>query len=257
MGSFMPVAKNIYRLRVPFDSIYTSVFAVRTPDGDVLIDAATTPSDVRNCILPAAESLGLRPRWLLLTHDHGDHAGGAPALTAHFPALTVGLMGTTWATAHPGIPTRLLHDGEVLANVLTVYALPGHAPDAMGVLDRRVGALICGDCVQVGGVGRHGTGLTDGAAYLRTLARIRSFPLSYLFPAHAYFPLGERAVGADEIAAYLDESESVVRRIAREIRFIGDDRRAAAHYNLVHSGEPPIGAGTVRALRRGMVRNNL
>lgn len=247
--AFSPIAPNIFRLRVPFGAVYTSVFAVRTDSGDVLIDAAATADDADQIIAPAAEALRLNVRWILLSHSHDDHAGGAPALAAHYTDAVIGLMDEAWAAAHPALCTRLLHDGGSVAETLTVYHLPGHTPDAMGVFDPRTRALICGDCVQAGGVGRYGTGLTDGAAYLRTLERIRAMAPAYLFPAHAYFPLGERASGTDAVSAYLDESRDIALRIAREIRFIDDDRRAADHCNMMHPEWPPIGSGTARAMR--------
>ena len=52
-----------------------------------------------------------------------------------------------------------------------------------------------------------------------------------------------------ELPVYLDESRDIALRIAREIRFIDDDRRAADHCNMMHPEWPPIGSGTARAMR--------
>ena len=37
---------GIYRLRVPFEGIYTSVFLVTSEEGAILVDCATTAEDV-------------------------------------------------------------------------------------------------------------------------------------------------------------------------------------------------------------------
>lgn len=249
MQSFIEIAPDIYRLRVPFEDIYTSVFAVRTAHGDALIDSATTVSDVETIICPAIAKLGLKPAWILLSHSHGDHAGGVPALAARFPNAQIGLADEKWALAHPTLPTHLLRDGESVLQTLKFFHLPGHAPDASGIWDERSRSLISGDCVQLNGVGRYGTGICDCGAYLHTLDRIRAFAPDRLIPSHSYVPLGDIAVGKPAIDHYLDESHASIQRIAAFIRSIPDDSAAAAAYCAAHPELPPISAGNVRAIR--------
>ena len=70
---------NIYRLKVLFESIYTSVFLIKTQTGNALIDCATYASDVDEYIVPALEKMGLclgDIKYLILSHSHEDHAGG-------------------------------------------------------------------------------------------------------------------------------------------------------------------------------------
>ena len=55
MIGFEQETDNIYRLKVPFDQIYTSVFLLRLEGTTVLVDCATTPSDVTDVILPALD----------------------------------------------------------------------------------------------------------------------------------------------------------------------------------------------------------
>lgn len=79
MGFYKDIGE-IYRLRVPFDNEeYTSVFLIKKAEGNVLIDCATTAEDVDGYILPALEKAGIaltEIRYLVLTHQHSDHAGG-------------------------------------------------------------------------------------------------------------------------------------------------------------------------------------
>ena len=44
---------DILRIKIPYKDIYTSVFLIRTPQGDVIFDTAATDEDVENYILPA------------------------------------------------------------------------------------------------------------------------------------------------------------------------------------------------------------
>ena len=57
-NSFMREQEGIYRLRVPFEELYTSVFLVVTPQRLILVDCATTDDDVEHCIIPALKEMG-------------------------------------------------------------------------------------------------------------------------------------------------------------------------------------------------------
>ena len=79
MNAFYKETEGIYRLRVPFENIYTSVFLLTAAERPILVDCATTASDVDECILPALAALGYALSdigAIVLTHRHADHAGG-------------------------------------------------------------------------------------------------------------------------------------------------------------------------------------
>jgi len=58
MSEFYKETDGIYRLRVRFDKIYTSVFLIQTENGLILVDCATTDEDVDLCIIPALRKMG-------------------------------------------------------------------------------------------------------------------------------------------------------------------------------------------------------
>lgn len=69
-----------------FDNLYfvgsrsVSSWAVGTDEGIILIDALRNEDEVRGVIEPGLRSVGLDPsniKYLLITHGHGDHYGGA------------------------------------------------------------------------------------------------------------------------------------------------------------------------------------
>ena len=142
----------------------------------VLIDAGTGD---RAHIDAIAQRLGDAPLDLvLITHHHVDHAAGAPALLARWPALVVRGGG---AGAH-------LTDGETFAcggTILRAVFTPGHAPDHFGFFDEHSREIYCGDLARSGGTvvipaSRGG----DLDQYLHSLDRIRDLRPSRLLPAH-------------------------------------------------------------------------
>jgi glyoxylase-like metal-dependent hydrolase (beta-lactamase superfamily II) len=134
-------------------------------------------------VLDALEALGLGPddlTYLVLTHIHLDHAGGAGDLLAAFPKATA--VVSPLGARHLSDPTRLnasarqvygplfdqvygactpidaerirtVEHGEVLelggGRRLELLDTPGHAKHHIGVFDPDLGALFSGDSVGV------------------------------------------------------------------------------------------------------------
>ncbi|HET7028194.1 MAG TPA: MBL fold metallo-hydrolase [Candidatus Limnocylindrales bacterium] len=72
------------------DSLDAQVYAIDTGDGLAVVDSGAGRSIER--LLAEVRSSGLDPsaiRWLLLTHGHGDHAGGAAAWKRAVPRVEV------------------------------------------------------------------------------------------------------------------------------------------------------------------------
>ena len=57
---FLKETEYIYRLKIPFETVYTSVFLIKSTSGVFLVDCATTEGDVDNVILPALSALGYK-----------------------------------------------------------------------------------------------------------------------------------------------------------------------------------------------------
>lgn len=198
MHRFSKEADGIYRLRVPFESIYTCVFLIEAQGKKILVDCAMTEDDVEDVILPALEKMGYAPTdvdTLVLTHRHGDHAGGLDALLRHAPQLAV------------------VTDIRSLAKGVSTYPMPGHTKDSIGVLDGRTGTLISGDGLQGAGVDKYPCYTQDPGMYLETLDRIRSDEriTSVLF-SHAYEPwCNDRAEGREQVLDCIKKCYEYVR----------------------------------------------
>lgn len=195
------IAQGLFRLLVPFEELTTTVYVALCPAGAALIDAATTRYDAEQLILPALRESGIAPtdvRYLLLTHDHGDHAGGAPYLLEHLPRATLRCpFDSPLSSAAP------LFDGEVVAERLQTVHLPGHTAHSVGFLDLPTRTLLSGDCLQLGGVGKYRNGITRPDDYRISVHRLMDMELSRIVAAHEYDPLGSIAEGTDAVRNYL------------------------------------------------------
>jgi glyoxylase-like metal-dependent hydrolase (beta-lactamase superfamily II) len=183
---FYEEANGIYRLRVPFENIYTSVFLITHTDGNILVDVATTAYDVDNYIIPALENLGYKAAdvsKLVLTHKHGDHAGGLERFLEYAPEVSI------------------ITGEECLQSGIASYPLYGHTEDSVGVLDFRTGTLISGDGLQGAGVDKYRCSLQDRAAYMETLDRVeKDNRIENILFSHAYEPWNvDRAIGRKNI----------------------------------------------------------
>lgn len=169
----VPLAPGVWRVpTVPMDLVNTFVF--RDDDGQVtLVDAGLATAPKR--ILAALASIGSAPTdvtRILLTHGHGDHAGGAAALArttgaplavhAHdVPAVESGrppaVDPTTWTgrllRRAPGFapsPVEVeLTDGQVVevGGGLRIVHTPGHTPGHVSLLHEDSALLITGDAI--------------------------------------------------------------------------------------------------------------
>jgi glyoxylase-like metal-dependent hydrolase (beta-lactamase superfamily II) len=146
--------------------------------GDVLVDCGPTVSLERLC----SELGDVRPRILLLTHIHLDHAGATGSLVRRYPELEVhvhpvglphladpaklvasatriygDLMDTLWGPVEP-VPERNLRpvaDGAELEGFVAAYT-PGHASHHVAYFREAVGEAFPGDAA---GVRLHGSDL--------------------------------------------------------------------------------------------------
>jgi glyoxylase-like metal-dependent hydrolase (beta-lactamase superfamily II) len=129
----------------------------------------------------AAASEGIEA--VVLTHGHGDHADGAPALD---------------------VPIHRLGDGE-RAGPFRAIATPGHSPDSVSlVLEERV--CFTGDTVLGSGSVFIAPGEGSLSSYLESLRKLRSLPLEALAPGHGPY-VWDPAAKLDEYISHRLERE--------------------------------------------------
>jgi glyoxylase-like metal-dependent hydrolase (beta-lactamase superfamily II) len=182
LASVIEVEPDLFLIDTEMYSIpgYTSVYLVRG-EKSALIDVGLPTS--ATTILEGLDQVGLPPNdiaYIIPTHVHLDHAGGAGALASHMPQAQVLAHGK--AAKHLVDPTRLMasvgqvaggnhlsqdgtmlpidparvqavSDGDVLElgtdHELRILYSPGHAPHHLCIYDTRYGALFAGDAVGI------------------------------------------------------------------------------------------------------------
>jgi glyoxylase-like metal-dependent hydrolase (beta-lactamase superfamily II) len=155
-------------------------------EGEVIaIDPGSPYPDQQEALVAAVAERGSLAA-VMLTHHHGDHAGGAVALARALGAPIWTHADT--AAALPGVPVdRHLADGEIVAiggRTLRALHTPGHALGHLCFRDEASRAVVAGD--MVAGIG---TILIDPAGghmatYLASLAAMLAAAPGALLPAH-------------------------------------------------------------------------
>jgi hydroxyacylglutathione hydrolase len=146
--------------------------------------AVVDPGDATP-ILDALSRLGLSLCAILLTHHHGDHAGGVPALLAKFPVPVHGPR----TESIPGV-THPVGEGDAvevlpLGMRLSVLDVPGHTRGHVAYVVEERNWLFCGDTLFAGGCGR----LFEGtpAQMMSSLAKLAALPdETQVYCAHEY-----------------------------------------------------------------------
>ena len=194
---FELVVDGIYRLNIPFDTVYTSVFLVKGESGAVLVDCATTDEDVDGYIVPALRNVGFELtdiKAILVTHGHTDHAGGLDRILHHAPNIEV------------------IRKVSALWDGLEAYPMYGHTNDMIGLFDTRTGTLISGDGLQGAGVDKYRAYAQNKKAYYETLERIKQDErIENLIFSHAYEPwYKDHIFGRESVTEALEECKKYI-----------------------------------------------
>ena len=192
--SFEKQVENVYRLKVPFDGeVYTSVFLIKSEQGNVLVDCATHASDIDEYILPALRGLGLTLndiKYLILTHKHSDHSGGETRILELAPDIEI-----------------IQSKQSISLKGIIIYEMKGHTQDCIGVLDISTGTLISGDGLQGYGVGKYRCSLESKEEYLKTINKVsKDERVKNILFSHAYEPWNkDAAFGCEEVKNCLND----------------------------------------------------
>lgn len=197
MNNFEKLQKGIYRLKVPFDTVWTSVFLLKNENGSILFDTATTKEDVENYILPALGKKGIYPDYILYSHNHSDHAGGFEFLVKKFPKSD-------------NNKTLDLKDGTVLLNRFKILELKGHTEDSIGILDLVTSTLLSADSLQQKGVDKYKTFVYNKRVYLNTISKLKQIDIKTIICSHNYEPCGDIIIGEKNVLNCYKECEKAV-----------------------------------------------
>ena len=210
-------APHIHRLEVPFLDIYTTIFLVETDEGVVVFDTATYPEDMDGLLAPALQELGVeKPLWVVISHNHRDHAGGLARFVELFPETGIAAGSEECAERVPGKTVRVLADGETLVGPLKAVTIPGHTADAIGILDTRTGTLLTGDCLQMYGIygsGAWGANISRIPEHIAAGQKLLTLDIQTILASHNYHPHDWRADGKEAVADYIAQCANALRDI--------------------------------------------
>lgn len=185
-----------------------NAYLVRSADGLLLLDSGTPGSAKR--VLASIERIGCRPsdlRYIVLTHWHVDHVGGAAELQRRTGAqVAIHALDAPILTGKERPPKGrlamaaielllrlerpatdiLLGGGETIAGLEVVH-MPGHTEGSI-ILRRDDGVLFSGDALLADRDGRvrdpDPSLALDPALAFASAARIRALPHTLLLPGH-------------------------------------------------------------------------
>ena len=259
METITEIRPDIFRIPIPFEDIYTTVFLIRTDEGFLLFDTATYDSDIDRYVLPAMQKIGAAPdtlRYVCISHSHRDHAGGLARLMQICPKTCILSHSPSLRESFSQYNTRDIQDNDSVLQKLCLIRIPGHAPDCAAVLDTRSRTLLTGDCLQVYGIygsGNWGTNITMQTAHRNALQNLRAYTVDTIIASHAYHPYGYIAEGLSAVEQYYagcEEALDLVRKAITDHPHM-DDAAIAAWYTEATS-LPKIGAHVFAAARREM-----
>ncbi len=230
---------DILRIKIPYKDIYTSVFLIRTPQGDVIFDTATTDEDVEKYILPIIKEKNYNVKYLFISHKHTDHAGGVARILREFPNLL---------------------QNELPKEMMKI-PLPGHTEDSVAIFDARSKALITGDGLQLYGIygsGKWGASITCVSEHLEALENLEKLDIENILMSHDYHPVGNCAVGKEKVKACISECRNALFAIRDEIIKNPDlsDEEIANAYNE-KSNLPTVGGWVAQGVRRAINENKI
>jgi metallo-beta-lactamase class B len=133
---------------------YVGAWALTTSDGIILFDALDNPAEAKQYIVGGLKTLGLDPesiKYIVITHGHGDHYGGARYMQDTFPNAHLLMSAADYdlaeKSASSGIgpfakvpaPRRdmVVTDGEKLTlgnTTIPLYITPGHTPGTISTI---------------------------------------------------------------------------------------------------------------------------
>ncbi len=190
--------------------VQENCFLVRLQGGDraVIVD----PGEEAPRLLQAIEDAGVTIEAILLTHTHFDHVGAvAPVARAtgapvYCPRLEVPVLQDVMAfVPWPGFgpyeswdPEETVQGGETLelaGMTFDVVFTPGHSPGHVAYAVRGEGALLSGDVLFEGSVGRIDLPGGDGPTLMRSIAMLleRFDDETRVYPGH----MGITTLGAE------------------------------------------------------------
>lgn len=256
MKDLTQINSNIFRLTTPYKDIFTTICVIKTDLGVLLFDAGSFDEDTPTYILPMLAELGIAPaelKYIFISHNHTDHAGGLSALAPHCPNAVIVSRSPALKEAFAHRQVLCPQAGDILLGVLEVVPIPGHTQDCAALLDHRTRTMITGDCLQLFGI--YGSGnwcanISLPDEHKQAIQALRGMDMEEILTAHDYHPYGYHYVGKQAISNALDACLAPLQQVKDLIRANPelDDEQIRELFNAPGT-LPKLGVRVVTALR--------
>lgn len=206
------INENINRIVIPYKDIYTTVYTVKFDTGYMIFDSASYDEDIDGILLPALTELGITKenlKYVFISHNHRDHAGGLARFLDFFPDVTVISRSPALAERFPDKKFICPENMQRIERDFIAVAIPGHTLDSAGLYDVRTKTLITGDSLQLFGIfGSEDWGANIGlpAEHLEAVERLSKMDILEIYASHDYHPYGYAYLGKEAVENALDSA---------------------------------------------------
>jgi len=263
MKNFEKISEHLYRTTLSYKDIFTTVYLLEAATGYVLFDAASFDEDF-DILYPMLTQMGVTRenlKYIFISHNHTDHAGGLKRLITAFPETTIVSRSEKLAQKYENYRVFAPVLGDMLLETFRVIPIPGHTADSAALFDTRTNTLITGDCLQLYGI----CGAEDWASninfpteHMEALRRLRELPIEAIYTAHDYYPYDYFAVGREAVARYIDACVEPLLRMKELI--LSNPEATDADVRLLYNadaGLPTVREAVIRAVRKSVAEGAL
>lgn len=204
------INENMYQIVVPYKDIWTTVNLIKTEKGNMLFDSASYDDDAEKYTIPFLNECGVTQenlKYIFISHNHLDHAGGLHELIKHFPNTTIISGSESLKEKFADYNVVSPNENEEFLDVLKVIKIKGHTEDSAALLDTRTKTLISGDCMQAIGIvgsGNWAANISFPVEYFEALDKIYEMDIKNIVTAHNYYPFTKNVIeGKEEVENYI------------------------------------------------------
>lgn len=246
MIAFENKIDGVYHLLCPFGDCWTGITLIRGRK-NYLIDCGGNAECIDKYLLPALSELSMTVSdvdYLLITHTHADHIGGAARLKEHNPSIRYAVCEQSADKVRDPLkynkairavfpehspapsaglaglePDLIVRDGDVIEGEMRFVFTPGHDTDSGCWLHLPTRTLISGDSLQMNGTDVQGIGLyMDLPAYRSSIEKLKGTKICNILTGHHFLPLGYEAYGENAVREYLDKCSKLVDEYHRFVK---------------------------------------
>ncbi|MEP1124058.1 MAG: MBL fold metallo-hydrolase [Ilumatobacter sp.] len=197
-----PEANPAGRLQLQHVSLgFVSAYVLVRGNEVAIVDTGTSGS--RDAILAGLDAMSVTPAMvghIVLTHNHGDHAGGLAGLEGDLSNATVYAGAADIGSIRSSLTLTEVDDGDEVFG-MGIIGTPGHTPGSISLFDTATGILVAGDAINGDGQGGL-TGANPDFTPDMATANTSVATLAALMPSVAAFGHGGPPV-TDDVAAKL------------------------------------------------------